>query len=57
MTIERAIHEIENMIHLFEDRIGNGTIAKIWVTADDIDALHMAKEALQRQQDMEDDRR
>lgn len=57
MTMQRAILEIENMIHILEDRIGSGTITKIWVTAEDIDALRMAKDALLRQRDMEDDRK
>ena len=55
MTIERAILEIENMLQLFEDHVGYNAIVKLSVTANDIDALRMALEALQRQRDLDDD--
>ena len=47
MDIDRAILEIKNMILHFEDMIGIGCITKIWVAQEDIDALHLAVEALE----------
>ena len=55
MNAKRAVLELENMKHRFEDNIGGKTL--IWPDSNDIEALDIAIEALNEQIKREDDRK